>query len=53
MIITGCITKIGASSDGSPCGADGKLVMQRQMLLRPYPRGLAGMNDSGRGREVR
>ena len=26
MIITGCITKIGASSDGSPCGADGKLV---------------------------
>ena len=27
MIITGCITKIGASSDGSPCGADGKLVV--------------------------
>ena len=26
MIITGCITKIGASSDGSPCGAGGKLV---------------------------
>lgn len=27
MIITGCITKIGASSDGSPCGADGKFVV--------------------------
>lgn len=27
--------------------------LQRQVLLRPYPRGLAGMNDSGRGREVR
>ena len=27
--------------------------LQRQVLLRPYPHGLAGMNDSGRGREVR
>ena len=31
----------------------GLQLLQRQVLLRPYPRGLAGMNDSGRGREVR
>lgn len=27
MIITGCITKIGEASTGSPCGADGRLVV--------------------------
>jgi uncharacterized protein YbgA (DUF1722 family) len=31
----------------------GQAYLQSQVFLRPYPRALAGLHDSGRGREVR
>lgn len=31
----------------------GQSYLQSQVFLRPYPRALAGLHDSGRGREVR
>ena len=31
----------------------GQAYLQSQLFLRPYPRALAGLHDSGRGREVR
>lgn len=31
----------------------GQTYLQGQVFLRPYPRALAGLHDSGRGREVR
>lgn len=43
MVIEGCITKIGEPSTGSPCGADGKLVVFTNESVQQCAKSFVGM----------
>ena len=43
MVIEGCITKIGEPSTGSPCGADGRLVVFTEDSVKQCGNSFVGM----------